>query len=259
MPGENQMDDRAEKVLGDASLAIRFDVKQAAAWRFMAEIVRRHPHLQILEMHAGGGMYDEVVLWDPRRESTPVRCNYEGRVHVAPFDPWGQKANWLDVLTREPREFVRWVEEVTRLGSPRSVPRSTPESLTHRAIAHLTASRAFERHGVRMLNGVFSSSASGDGVRQAAFDAVPSIHPHRRAASKDSPSGMGEWRFWFACAKQPGSDHAAPVLAFETTGHIWKAGPDVGDRFDLNRTYEAVGRDFLQLIARFDMWRSQEG
>ena len=253
------LDEHAKNVLVDAGLDLRLGVKQAAAWRLLAELVRRHPRLQILEMHAGGGQYDEVVLWDPQAMSTPVRCNYVGRVHVAPFSSGEQVASWIDLLTREPRQLVGWVEQVTGLGSPRGVPHSTPESLTYRAIAHLVASRAFEREGVRMLNGVFSSSAYGDGVREAAFDAVPSIHPHRRAATKDSPNGMGEWRFWFACARTPGSDDAAPVLAFEATGHVWKAGPDVGDRFDFNRTYEAVGRDFAQLMARFDTWRSQAG
>ena len=236
---------------------LRFGLRQAAAWRCLSEVVRRHPRLHVLEMHAGGGQYDELVLWDPRAGSTPVRCNYGGSIHLAPSDAAYEQFDWGELLASDPRDVIARIEAATRLGVPPAVPRSTPQVLTYRAIAHLVAAHAFDRWGLVMLNGVCDSSGmGGTGVREELFERFPSIHAHRRHATAGSPFGVGEYRFWFASLPGEG-DVVQERLAFETTGHVWKAGPDVGDRFDLVRTYDAAGRDIARMMAEFDVWRAR--
>lgn len=244
----------AASAVEGAAHGLRRVVKQAAAWRLLAEFCRRHPEHQILEMHGGGGQYDEVVVWAAER--MPVRCNFEGRLHIAPgLDAW-TAVNWAEVLSTQPRELLGRIEHVAALQPPLAVPKSTPAVLTYRAIAHLAGMAAFDRGEMVLLNGVCDTSGGmGSFVRESVFTDFPGIHGHRRYATPESPYDTGEYRFWFAYSSPAPKVEDEPLLAFETTGHAWKPGPGPQDRFDFNRTYEAVGRQFPRLMAAFDAWR----
>lgn len=250
----NECESRARQKIG---LQLREPVRQAAAWRCFAELVRRHPQLWVLEMHAGGGQYDEVVVWDPSTHQTPVRFNYVGSLHLDPFGERYQTLDWVDLLRGEPRQFLTRIEDVTGLRSPSAVPCSTPRVLTYRAIAHLAGATAFNRNDVSLANGFYDSSGYAQGPREASFAEFPSIADDRRLSSADAPNGIAEYRFWFVYESQGPGEASRPLVAFETTGHAWKPGEDAGERFDFVRTYDAVGRNFDRLMAAFDTWRAQ--
>lgn len=96
------------------------------------------------------------------------------------------------------------------------------------------------------------------GRREAALGAElqAAVEGHRdgRTARDLRLYEWGEYRFWFAYADTP-DGLGEPVLAFESTGHAWKRGPD-GDSFDFNRTYASVGRNIDVLLSAFDAWRA---
>lgn len=251
---ERALHEAGQVAVSNAALGLRFGIKQAAAWRMLAELVRRHPRLQILEGHAAGGTYDELVAWDIGDETSAVRCNYVGRVHLSPCGGDARAYSWIDVLTMSPRDLVGEAEARARLLPPGQLPRSSPRVLTYRAIAHLAGATAFDRHGLRLVNGVCDSAGYHHGIREESFREFPAIDEHRRAADEDSPYEWGEYRFWFAYTDTP-DGLGEPLLAFESTGHAWKPGPD-GDSFDFNRTYASVGRNFDVLLSAFDAWRA---
>lgn len=247
---------REKKAPVQTGMELRRSVRQAAAWRCLAELVRRHPELWVLEMHAGGGQYDEVVAWDPSVKQTPVRFNYVGSVHLDPFGERYQSLDWVELLITHPRRFLARIEDVTGLRAASAIPHSTPRVLTYRAIAHLAGGAAFNRNEVSLVNGFCDSSGYVQGPREGSFEAFPSIQAHRRHASEDVPNGIGEYRFWFAYEKQGEDEPSKPLVAFETTGHAWKPGGNAGERFDFVRMYDSVGRDFDRLMAAFDTWRA---
>lgn len=251
------VEERESMARESAGVEVRRTLREAAAWRYLAELVRRHPRLQIREGHGGGGQYDELVLWDPEVATTPVRMNYEGGIHLDLLGPRYERFSWTELLAEDPRALVARTERVTGLASPPAVPRSTPEVLTYRAIAHLLAVTALDREGRQMVNGPLSASGFGDGKRETVCEEVTSIGSQSGDSAGASSGGLDGWGFWSACHPAPWHlGRFVPVLAFETTGHAWKPGEDAGERFDFVRMYDTVGRDFDRLMAAFDTWRA---
>lgn len=250
------VEERTEEARRRVGEEMRHSVRQAAAWRCFAELVRRHPELWVLELHGGGGQYDELAVWEPKAGSLLLQWNYLGSLHMAHVTSKADLLRWTDLFTLNPRSVLARIEKVTRLGSPRGIPHSTPRVLTYRAIAHLAGSAAFDRRGVSLVNGFYDSSGYVQGPREGSFEAFPSIQAHRRHSSEYAPNGVAEYRFWFAYEAQGEDEPSKPLVAFETTGHAWKPGEDAGERFDFVRMYDTVGRDFDRLMAAFHTWRA---
>lgn len=59
---ERALHEAGEVAVSNAALDLRFAIKQAAAWRMLAELVRRQPRLQILE---GTPQAAPMTSWSP--------------------------------------------------------------------------------------------------------------------------------------------------------------------------------------------------
>ena len=232
-------------------------VKQAFAWRAATELVRRHPDFDIYEEHGGGGQYDEIVVVQREPQGSlrsVIRFNYAGGIHVAPFEDDYVRLDWVEALNLEQYEFLRRVEDICAIERPHALPATTDSVLAYRVIAALTASQAFDRYVPSMRNGYCDTAGMGGGVRSqliARFEGLTGrTHP-----MPGNPFGEGAYHVWVACYP-PEAKHRVD-LAFDLSGaHVHKAGRPKDDRFDLTRTYQAVGRQFDVLLAEFDRWRA---
>jgi hypothetical protein len=54
---------------------------ETGSWTISAQLVRRHPHLRIYEMHPGGGVYDCLANIDPNQDRILGMYNRAGSFH----------------------------------------------------------------------------------------------------------------------------------------------------------------------------------
>jgi len=200
--------------------------REAVTWRVMAELARRHPgHVSVREMHGGGGQYDELRLYPrpaPEGCSFFISLNLQGSAHFGRVEqePW--RSFWSDYVGAEdPKDIVDELERRSGLMSAgghvseSSLPASTPDVLTIRAIASLLAPTAFERERWSCVSGYLDTSGYGGGLRRELFEAFPLSKARLCEHLDDDMLGEAAYRFWFILRG------GEPRLAFEETGLVW--------------------------------------
>ncbi|HHV22652.1 MAG TPA: hypothetical protein GXZ30_14160, partial [Propionibacterium sp.] len=150
-------------------------IRRAAAWRLCTELVRRHPHLRLFEEHAGGGLYDELVIRDPTGSNLNIRCNIEGNIHVF-TDRDVQLYAWMDYVTADPSQFVKRVEAAAGLAAPATMPASIPSVIVYRVLAELMTRNVFKVTDLSLEHG-FLDSSDDCGPRTYLFAAFPGTNP----------------------------------------------------------------------------------
>ncbi len=229
-------------------------VLEAASWRLVSEIVRRHPELRVAEMHFGGGQSDSLVLLPPGHGSGPA-CDFNrpGSMHVfdrldgreVPDDEWMWSTIWSDWSHAHPssgadlKRVVREVESRVGLLPPPQVPPTGSASLTYRVIAAITVAAMFNLDAVDVRNGYLDSDYGG-GPREELFTPFRALRSRRETCLPDDPGQHPEYRFWFVIR----AGH--PVLALEpASGTCW--GTD-GTSHDLYRLYVESGRRLWPVV-----------
>lgn len=203
-----------------------YSVLEAASWRLISELHRRHPTTtEVHRTHPGDGMYDCLSLFHRDHHGPLIDLNRVGRIHVhgrldgRPVE-W-EPATWDHYLRADPRDFVSRLEAAAGLPAPRSVPASTPSTLIHRILAAIVATAIKSVAPIEVRPGVLNSSAWDDGPT-AELVAFPGIPPHLLETRDPGVKPPGA-RFWVV------TRNGEPMLAFERdAGLAWARNTSAG-------------------------------
>lgn len=155
-------------VIGRVSVAqaYRFEVIQAAAWKLMAELFRRHAatqDLRLLELHPGASMRGQIRLMverSPATDSLPsaVTFSFGGPSGTCDVEVDGRAVlEGMDfvtpVLKQDPIETVDRLERCLGLRRPQFLPPSTPAVLAVRTLSAVFSHQWLERTSLRATSG----------------------------------------------------------------------------------------------------------
>ena len=220
---------------------------EVASWRLVAELVRRHPALRVIETHPGGGMYDCLqVLLDPHSndDRPAIVLNRAGSVHVLGGDTAADaywETFWADYLSADdPRRVLDRLCGLAGLPPVRRLPPSSDATVVYSFIAAFLSSAVFGRDRWECRNGSCDSSLGSElSTAFAAFPAARARLLERRPGDiLDQPA----YRFWFLIDD-------APQLCLETCGQAWDRE---GNEFDLGALYRTRRRlwPLVNFVAR---------
>jgi type III secretion system-like peptide-binding chaperone len=186
----------------------------AQSWWIARELVRRHPHLRLIETHPGGGQYDCLTLLDSRSAGpgSLVDLNRAGRIHVdnGACEPLG----WDTVFAaRGGHDIVRRIEAVAGLHPLVPAPPTGPSALTYRVLARILTSLVDDRHTWDVRNGQLDSSGYGGG-RRSELDWFPSAVKALRDVRPDDLFQEPAYRFWILLRDTD------PVVVLDTDGRL---------------------------------------
>lgn len=123
----------------------------AFSWAVASRVARRHPDLEIVEEHPGGGTYDCLAIrpWaeDSSTESV-AHLNRVGSIHIAgPTSGWAWRGAWAELAAITDFRFAAQLVE-HHAGLPRVVetPAATPASVAYRFVATLLLSQLAGSH-----------------------------------------------------------------------------------------------------------------
>jgi hypothetical protein len=207
----------------------------AQSWWLASRLVRRHPELDLIETHPGGGLYDCLTL--VRDGHTVVDVNRAGSIHVPGAEGFTPipTASLLDC--EEPAEIVARIETAAGLRSPVRAPRSTPAVLTFRTIAHLMAVTVDDGRRWDVRNEYLD--VDGTGSPPGALAGFPVAAERARQRRPDGHRGAWGRRFWGV------SRDEEVVAVVETDGSV-HVGRQV---LDLPTLYQASNRRLTATVA----------
>jgi hypothetical protein len=213
----------------------------AQSWWIASELVRRHPHLRIVETHPGGGQYDCLTLID--RSEGAVRAvvdlNRVGRMHV-PGTDGAEPLDWAAALAANGgHDVVRALEAACGLPTPRTAPPSGPAVLCYRIIARVLTSLVDQRHAWDVRNGEIDSS--GGSGRRPELDEFPSVVESMRHVRPDDLFGEPAYRFWLLMRDAD----AVAVLDVDGAVHFRDRSPS-----PLLPVYRASGRSLTSTVGQ---------
>jgi hypothetical protein len=119
----------------------------AQAWWIASELVRRHPHLFIIETHPLDGFYDclDIVDLNGNKHQPKVSINRLGSVHVLDDDRF-EPISLVDAMSFDDAHVVvKRVETATGWGQSSVSPKTTARSLAYRVISRVLASLINDR------------------------------------------------------------------------------------------------------------------
>ncbi len=189
--------------------------------------MRRHPRgNRLFHAFPSGHQYD--LLWIVGDSGLDLRLNRNGTIRVdrrgdgVEQIDWEPTA-WEDYLAANPRQFLERFERAAGLKAPAKVPQSTPETLTYRVLAAISASAVKTVRPFEIQLGFIDSSGDGSerNYRLDEFD-LPSELTERR---DDDFYGEPGYRFWIVVREDPSlmEDQSLMVLE-QSSATAWFRG-----------------------------------
>lgn len=211
-----------------------WSVHDAYSWALATLLTRRHPEVRLGRGFGHGGMYDMLVLIDPR--DNQVRLNRPGSIHV--FRKDGQ-TTWeprplAEAISDDPRSVAAAIERAVGWEVVSKLPPSTPRVLVYRTLAALAALQTFSSPA-RIYLGL-----NEDDYKMAWIDEFPEVQARLR---RDEALGVkypfdGFWNY----------THEGDQIAIEqATADAWSTS---GEHLNLAQYYTANGRSMTRLLAR---------
>jgi len=195
---------------------------EAASWRVVTAMLRRYPHLTLIETHPGGGMYDCLSLYgDPDSASAGcIDLNRGGGAHVLHrFDDpgasdWSWEGFWRHAFSNPIRDTAEQLSRNAGLPHVEALPPSSDEVLVYRAMSTVLTATVFDsvRWSARM--GYADTSGMGGGPRRELFEPFPYMAGRMRVKMSDDLFDQPGYRFWFLLRDDE------PVAAFERNGTV---------------------------------------
>lgn len=170
-------------------LDVAWNVREWAAWYYISELMRRHPHLftpvsrftmqkELMDMETSSAedalkirvnRTGSVTIWGKRDH--PERCPIDEGTEPGST----QQVNLLDVyLHPNPREIIQEIEICAGLTPPRSTPHTGAATIGPRVIAELIRSRLHSDRPI-IPSGVFQSSEYGDSIEKSVLQNFPGL------------------------------------------------------------------------------------
>ena len=218
------------------------------SWWVASELLRRHPELELIETHPGGGQYDCLsVLSIQSSEKLHIDLNRNGRMHIHSGTPsWFDSTRWdirypvewsVELEQEDRRQIPRFLEEAAGLLPPAQTPATTPKTLAFRIIYHLLLFSLNEAEYWDVRNGELDSSGMDGDLERPYFDEIESA---RIALRQSRPLGwkasVPRYDFWGVLR----DDRCLGLLQIDGTLHRPNAEP-----VNLMKIYNANKRDIL--------------
>ena len=123
-------------------------IQIAQSWWIASELVRRHPHLILIEHHPMDGFYDSLGIVDLDRDKkmSVVDINRPGSVHVHSDPKWSPISLAEALGQHSPHDVIKRVEAAAGWAAPTATPKTTARVLTYRVIARVLASMVNDQH-----------------------------------------------------------------------------------------------------------------
>jgi hypothetical protein len=228
-------------------------VLEAASWRLVSELVRRHPERMRLSRTYPGGGQDDCLTIDSQSGPGVIQLNRHGTIQLHEcFDvdrrvQW-EPVEWDEYLRADPREFLHRLEHAAGLRAPTHVPSSTPTTLSYRLLSALAATAVKAVHPIAIQQGFIDSSGYGGGPNPA-LDAF-AISGDLLRPRPDDPYDESGYRFWITLRDD------VPILAFEQSGGFaWS--PHRPDSIGLMKLYARNRRSVVGTAAALLAWTDQ--
>lgn len=218
------------------------------SWWVASELIRRHPELELIETHPGGGLYDCLsVLSIESSEKVNIDLNRNGRMHIHSAMPswfnadrWDIRypVEWSTELEQEDRRRIpRFLEDATGLLPPAQTPVTTPKTLAFRIIYHLLLFSLNEAEYWDVRNGELDSSGMYSDNERPYFEGIESAQiALRQSRPLGWKANVSRYDFWGVLR----DDRCLGLLQIDGTLHRPNAEP-----VNLMKVYNANKRDIL--------------
>jgi hypothetical protein len=177
----------------------------------------------LIETHPGGGQYDCLSLVEFAGDLHSVLDVNRGggSVHVLHGRTPQSWPDWVERMLADPRRFLNEVGEAIGATAPKSLPKSTPTTLSFRYISEILTHTVGRLEKWECRNGCCDTSGYGGGKQQAWFDCFSGI------SAAQPPKALADGRFDVAYSYWFLLKNAEPVLCFDTGGRLYKPNGEV--------------------------------
>ena len=232
------------------------------SWWVPSDPMRRHPTLQLIGTHPGGGQYDCLtVVMTTEGDEGIIDLNRAGSLHVLRFRQGVNREHAHTIGRREVplswefersqndrRLVVRMLEGETGLSAPSQTPLTTRRTLVFRIFYQVLLLTLNSPSWWDVRNGVLDSSGAFPGDR----DPLPSLKGFdeaKRAATVERPDdvlGNPLYRFWLVLR----DNDCRAVVDTDAMLYRSKREPiDIMAKFnEFNRSIEMTAAWFHQLV-----------
>ena len=177
------------------------------SWWVASELLRRHPELELVETHPGGGLYDCLTIIGERGpHELHIDLNRAGRMHVhspmaSRFDRtrWGieHPVEWSTERDQSDRRLIpRFLEDAVGLAAPAQTPVTTPKSLAFRMIYQLLLFALNEGAGWVARNAQLDSGDMTSNYELPYFDNIESAQGALRRGKSHNGQAISRYDFW---------------------------------------------------------------
>lgn len=197
------------------------------SWWLTSELIRRHPHLSLIETHPAGGTYDCLTVIDqrvPPAESWPdgevlVYLNRVGTIRVR--DHYGFMTFETERAFGDRHGALKRIEEAAGLAAPHPTPASTPFSLALRVIYRFLALNLNEKEQWDVRNLRIDDAGWWPGMPTSLTDLskFPSALEALRIERRDDLLGDRRYHFWVLIGALPGGQ-VEPQAVLDTDGYV---------------------------------------
>ena len=170
------------------------------SWWVASELLRRHPDLELIEMHPGDGQYDCLTIVGPKvSDSWRIELNRHGSIHIHPeTSPSLNRRvggrdfpiSWQVEQEKSDRRAVPYLlEEALGLSVPVQTPSTTHKTLTFRTIYHLLLFALNENKTWEVRNSAPYAAPAAEAKNTRFFDEITSaraslVHYAKEATQK---------------------------------------------------------------------------
>ena len=178
------------------------------SWWVASELIRRHPELELIETHPGGGQYDCLsVLSADGAHKLHIDLNRNGRMHIHSGTPsWFDSARWdirhpvewsTESEQEDRRRIPRFLEDATGLLPPAQTPVTTSKTLGFRIIYHLLLFSLNEAEHCDIRNGELDSSGMYSDSERPYFAGIESAQiALRHSRPLGCKAHVPQYDFW---------------------------------------------------------------
>lgn len=214
------------------------NIRRAIAWSTLANMASRHPAWAIVELHSGGGQYDELALRDTSDKDRGMLLKLNlaqgGSLHLGQgTTTW--TSFWDDALRDNSADIATRLMNLVGCPADTVAPPPTARTLTYQVLAQVALDTTTTDVSLRIDSGYFDSSGEPCEPRPIARD-FPAAAQRINTSEPDDIDREPHYRFWSISG--PGK----PGVLVETTGRFWTPAQYQGNLFEEYGGGEPIGQ-----------------
>jgi hypothetical protein len=223
-------------VVEEAYVETNRQLEEALSWRLVTELWRRFPNrFFLIETHPGGGQYDCLSLIERNEDFHGVfdvnRSGGSAHLHQGRTpQSW---SDWVDRMLSDPRGFLDDVGKAYGLAAPKSLPKSTPSTISFRYACEILTHAVGRLEYWECRNGFCDTSGWQGGKQDSWFACFPAIANTTPPKVLEKRGMDGAYGYWFLLKD------STPVLCFDIEARLYKLD---GNIYDLAVLYDGHER-----------------